>query len=209
MKRPARATSAPTVRLPHPGEYFSPTSVSYTFIPDGQTAAVEQVEEGCEVYGVITNSSGPVLVCWRGGALGVAPEELRPVIIEGVRAVNQAGRLGGKVVEKVEGVIRVELEFMTSHVVEDEDLIRLESGDPLPDAGQLRRARESLFGVYESFMEGEQSTPFETRGRGDGQADLVLRTPRGFEPAATMVIAWPHPAARLAVRLQAAGGATK
>jgi hypothetical protein len=100
MKRPAGARSAPTVRQPHPGEYFKPSGVSYTFIPERLTPAVEKVEEGSEVYGVVMNSSSPVLVCCRGGALGVAPEDLRPVIIAGVRGLNQAGRLAGKVVEK-------------------------------------------------------------------------------------------------------------
>jgi hypothetical protein len=88
---------------------------------------------------------------------------------------------------------------MTSHVIEDEDLYRLESGEPVP-AAQLERARDSLLTVYTNFMDGDESTPFELSPRTDGQADVILRTPRSFRPAAKMLIAWPHPAAKLAAR---------
>lgn len=98
MKRPRRNTATgPTIRLPHPDDYFTDSGLSWTFRPTTTTPAVDQAKPELEVWGWTTRMfdgrrKKVVIVCCALGALGFVPDDIAAEMWKAVEGA--AGKFG-------------------------------------------------------------------------------------------------------------------
>lgn len=115
-------------RLPCPADYYTDSGLTWAFRPVTTTPAVDQAKPGLDVWGWLTtmhDRSGRkvVIVCCALGALGFVPDDVAAEMwkaaegagrdfCRGFRAGSGVCKLNGRVVERDECGIKVELSLM-------------------------------------------------------------------------------------------------
>ena len=127
LRRPTRRRRRvePTVRLPHPDDYYTDSGLTWSFSPVTTTPAADQAKPDLDVWGWFTkmldgSRRKAVIVCSALGAMGFVPEHIAAEMWKvaegagqefgrGVRATYGVCKLSGKVVARDKKGIRIEL----------------------------------------------------------------------------------------------------
>lgn len=124
-RRPPKKRSAPTVREPHPDEYFSNSGFSWTVTLAETTTATTEAVPGQAITAFISPAHWPirdVMICFDKGALGFVPHEESEEMKRLAEEICQAGfggfrltgvcRFDGKIISNDGQAVTVEVTMM-------------------------------------------------------------------------------------------------